>query len=197
MCFFNRTNRAIPDISIVGSRIATILNGDMIVMGGTSASTPIVAGIFTYLTALARAIDGQPLGNVNALIYQLHESDPTMFNDVKDGRNDCTQDPNNCAREGCYDNPKPYSCEHCNGFLAGEGWDPVTGLGTPNVGRLQFGIAKFLCHPSRNYSELTPWGRNCLCPAFMLYFNSTYTAEELQQYSETPFDEENIAICFE
>ena len=42
---------------------------------------------------------------------------PAAFNDVTEGSNICTEA--GCARS-------------CKGYRAAPGWDPVTGLGTPN-----------------------------------------------------------------
>lgn len=52
-----------------------------------------------------------PLGFINPLLYTAYSDDPTTFWDVTQGNNS--------------DYP-------CPGFPAWEGWDAVTGLGTPN-----------------------------------------------------------------
>jgi tripeptidyl-peptidase-1 len=86
----------------------TIVDGAMKGAGGTSASAPVVAGIFARLNGLRLASGRPTLGFVNPLIY-LH---PEAFNDVTVGCN------NGGFTDGC--------------FTAIVGWDPVTGLGTPN-----------------------------------------------------------------
>ena len=48
----------------------------------------------------------------------MYEDDPTIFQDITIGNNICSE-------EECPDT--------CRGFYCTTGWDPVTGLGTPNV----------------------------------------------------------------
>ena len=85
------------------------------VVGGTSASAPQWAGI----VALADEIAGHGLGQINPTLYDLASgpSYGTYFNDVTAGNNgpDAPTIP---------------------GYPATTGWDPVTGLGTPNAAAL-------------------------------------------------------------
>ncbi len=91
-------------------------NGEPV--GGTSAASPAVAGLFTLLNDYALVKTGKPLGFLNPLLYQLAATTPAAFTDVVSGDNKCTE-------SGC-----GLACT--KGFLAYQGWDPVTGLGTPN-----------------------------------------------------------------
>jgi subtilase family serine protease len=84
------------------------------VVGGTSASSPQWAG----LVAIADQIAGQGLGQINHTLYAL-ASGPnygTYFYDVTNGNNQT--DPT------------------IPGYPATTGWDPITGLGTPNAATL-------------------------------------------------------------
>jgi subtilase family serine protease len=84
------------------------------VVGGTSSSCPQWAG----LVAIANQIAGHGLGLINPALYSL-ASGPnygTYFFDVTTGNNQA--DP------------------AVPGFPATTGWDPVTGLGTPNAANL-------------------------------------------------------------
>jgi subtilase family serine protease len=84
------------------------------VVGGTSSSTPQWAG----LVAIADQIAGHGLGLINPALYAL-ASGPhygTYFYDVTTGNNQA--DP------------------AVPGYPATTGWDPVTGLGTPNAAAL-------------------------------------------------------------
>ena len=78
-------------------------------VAGTSASCPVVAGIFAQLNNVRLAAGKPSLGWLNPLIY----ANPSCFNDVNDG-----------------------SMNNCNagttGFSALGGWDPATGMGSPN-----------------------------------------------------------------
>jgi len=84
-------------------------------IGGTSLSCPQWAG----LVALADQINGGGLGLINPALYEI-ASDPAMYaNDYYDvtvGNNQA--DPN------------------VLGYSATPGWDPITGLGTPNAANL-------------------------------------------------------------
>jgi subtilase family serine protease len=80
------------------------------IFGGTSAGSPQWAG----LTADADQMAGTDLGNINPTLYGLATSQPTAFHDIVKGNNDVAEIGG-------------------AGFNAGTGWDPVTGLGTPNA----------------------------------------------------------------
>lgn len=109
---FNATGRAYPDVAAQGSGFQVVIGGTVNSVGGTSASSPTVAGVFALLNDFRLANNKSSLGFINPLIY----SNPSAFNDIKSGSN-----------PGC----------GTTGFTAGSGWDPVTGLGTPNFLKLQ------------------------------------------------------------
>jgi tripeptidyl-peptidase-1 len=113
--YYNGQGRGFPDIAALGSAIL-IFDGLVDTVGGTSASCPIVAGIFALLNDYAIAKTGKPLGFANPLIYQMAVAHPAAFHDITVGDNICTE-------AGCSTN--------CKGFYCTTGWDPVTGWGTP------------------------------------------------------------------
>ena len=84
------------------------------VVGGTSSSAPQWAG----LVAIADQIAGHGLGQINPTLYTLASGAnySTYFYDVTHGNNQT--DP------------------AIPGYPATTGWDPVTGLGTPNAATL-------------------------------------------------------------
>ncbi|KAH8646085.1 Pro-kumamolisin, activation domain-containing protein [Xylariales sp. PMI_506] len=104
--------RAYPDVAAIGDYVATVFNGTTYAVGGTSASTPIFAGIVTLLNEARYAAGKGPVGFLNPTLYQ----NPDAFNDITIGNN-----------PGC----------GSGGFNATPGWDPVTGLGTPNFEKLR------------------------------------------------------------
>ncbi|KAL9093238.1 MAG: hypothetical protein Q9159_000415 [Coniocarpon cinnabarinum] len=106
------TSRAYPDVAAIGNNLATVYLGRAIGVGGTSASTPIVASIVTLLNDLRTQAGKGPLGFLNPIFY----ANPQAFNDITNGSN-----------PGC----------GSGGFPAAPGWDPVTGLGTPNFEKLR------------------------------------------------------------
>lgn len=92
------------------------------IFGGTSAGSPQWAA----LTADADQIAGHDLGNINPRLYQLAGgpgNQKNAFNDVTTGNNDVAE-------------------INGAGYNAGTGWDPVTGLGTPNAVTLLPALAK-------------------------------------------------------
>jgi len=113
--FNNSLQRGYPDVSAVGDRILIIESGGIQVTAGTSASTPIFAGIVSLLNDYRLGMNLPPLGFLNPLLYQMAAAQPNTFNDVTEGDNKCTS--GSCCKYG---------------FEAGIGWDAVSGLGTPN-----------------------------------------------------------------
>ncbi|KAF9266299.1 tripeptidyl peptidase A [Marasmius fiardii PR-910] len=110
---FNRNGRAFPDVAAQGDRFRVWHQGQPVSVSGTSASAPTFAGIVALLND-ARLQKGKgPLGFLNPLIYSKGVSG---FNDITTGNN-----------PGC----------GTPGFNARKGWDPVTGLGTPNFKKLK------------------------------------------------------------
>lgn len=126
---FNSNNRAYPDISVLGDRIFMVRNNQSMLSGGTSASTPIFAGMVSLLNAARAKVGKGPLGFLNPVLYQAAKISPEIFNDVTSGNNSCTVSLF-----------APHCCHF--GYGAGKGWDPVTGLGTPKfAGLLKYVLA--------------------------------------------------------
>jgi tripeptidyl-peptidase-1 len=108
---YNRLGRAYPDVGSVGDRQLILGGGDWYSIGGTSLSAPVWAAVLTLVNE-QRLKAGKPtLGFVNPVLY----AHPEVFNDVTEGTN-----------PGC----------DTVGFKASKGWDPVTGLGSPNFTKL-------------------------------------------------------------
>jgi tripeptidyl-peptidase-1 len=108
---YNRLGRGYPDVSANGDNIATFIQGNFTLEGGTSASTPIFASIINRINEERLAVGKNTVGFVNPVLY----SNPHLLNDITNGTNP------GCGTEG---------------FRAVRGWDPVSGLGTPNFGRM-------------------------------------------------------------
>lgn len=116
---FNATGRAYPDVSLAGSRYAVVVGGRELTVYGTSAATPVAAGMITLINAqLARA--GRPsVGWINPTLYAT--ASEAAFNDVTSGNNSCAGLGEPCCEEG---------------FRAGIGWDAASGLGSFDFQRL-------------------------------------------------------------
>jgi subtilase family serine protease len=87
-----------------------------IIIGGTSAGSPQWAG----LAADGGQLAGRSLGDINPALYAISNAKSQYsagFHDITAGNNDVTELGG-------------------QGFDAGTGWDPVTGLGTPNAANL-------------------------------------------------------------
>ncbi|KAI1793549.1 family S53 protease-like protein [Ganoderma leucocontextum] len=110
---FNTTGRAFPDVSMTGRDIAIIAAGVPQPVLGTSASTPMFASMVAVVNDLLLNAGLPPLGFLNPLLYSTGAAG--VFNDIDVGNN-----------PGC----------GTDGFPALPGWDPVTGLGTPDFNRL-------------------------------------------------------------
>lgn len=87
--------------------------------GGTSQSAPIFAALITRINNERTKNGGKaPLGFLNPAFYQ----NPNIFHDITSG----DQHLGGQGSDG-----RPSACGN-KGFSAVAGWDPVTGLGTPN-----------------------------------------------------------------
>jgi len=109
---YNASGRAYPDISAQGTTYEVINQGITLRgVSGTSASCPVVAGIFALLNDARVAAGKSPMGFLNPFIY----ANSALFTDITAGSN-----------PGC----------GTQGFPASAGWDPATGMGTPNYTKL-------------------------------------------------------------
>ncbi|KAL9127909.1 MAG: hypothetical protein Q9217_003295 [Psora testacea] len=118
---FNNTqkSRGYPDISANGANYVVAVNGIFSLVYGTSASSPVLGSIFTLINEARFAVGKGSVGFINPTLY----AHPEDLNDITVGGN-----------QGC----------GTPGFSSAEGWDPVTGLGTPNFPKL---LARFLSLP--------------------------------------------------
>lgn len=108
---YNRGGRGFPDLAAVGDNGQIVINGQAELIGGTSMAAPIVAAIFNRINE-ERLTAGKPfIGFVNPALYK----NPSMFHDITSGKQGA--DGGACKNKA---------------FSAVSGWDPVTGLGTPN-----------------------------------------------------------------
>jgi kumamolisin len=100
--------RGVPDVSLdAGTPVTIVYDGGEGGVLGTSLASPVWAGI----AALADQQAGRPLGFLDPQLYRILEGSDyaTAFHDIELGY---------------------------NGYSAGAGWDPVTGIGSPIVGAL-------------------------------------------------------------
>lgn len=123
---YNRNGRGFPDVAAQGQGFRVVDKGHQISVGGTSASAPVFASVIALLNN-ARLAAGQPvLGFLNPWIYSKGYQGLT---DIKDGGS------TGCTGRSIYSGLKAPMVPYAS-WNATEGWDPVTGYGTPNLGNL-------------------------------------------------------------
>ncbi len=106
--------RLTPDIAAVAdpfTGVKIVLDGQLVVGGGTSQSAPIWAGLTAVMNQYLIANGGRAIGDLNPLLYRIAAGAPLpSFRDVTLGGNAV--------------------------YLAGPGYDLVSGLGTPDIANL-------------------------------------------------------------
>ncbi|OIW31229.1 Pro-kumamolisin [Coniochaeta ligniaria NRRL 30616] len=115
----SRAVRGFPDVSANGANYLTAVNDKFSLSFGASASAPVFASLISLINEKRLAAGKGPVGFINPTLY----ANPQVLNDVRNGNN-----------PGC----------GTDGFSAVEGWDPLTGLGTPNYPAME---ALFLSLP--------------------------------------------------
>jgi tripeptidyl-peptidase-1 len=112
----SQQTRGFPDISANGANYVVAVDGSWALVYGTSASSPTLGSVITLINEARIDIGKSSVGFINPVAY----ANPGIFNDITLGGN-----------QGC----------NTPGFSAVQGWDPVTGLGTPNFPKM---LATFL-----------------------------------------------------
>jgi tripeptidyl-peptidase-1 len=125
--YFNRHGRGFPDVATQGFGFRVYDKGTLKGYQGTSCSAPVFGGIVALLND-ARLRQKKPaLGFLNPLLY----ANPDALNDIVLGGS------RGCDGHARFNGPLngspviPYAS-----WNATAGWDPVTGLGTPNFPKL-------------------------------------------------------------
>lgn len=108
---YNCHGRGYPDVSANGARYRAYNNGTDYHFYGTSLASPLWASIITLINEERYEVGKGPVGFINPTLY----ANTWVFNDIVNGSN-----------PGC----------GTQGFSAVEGWDPITGLGTPQYPKL-------------------------------------------------------------
>jgi tripeptidyl-peptidase-1 len=89
---YNRSGRGFPDVSLLGHKyviVATREYSDLLVLDGTSASAPVMAGLISVANAARKEIGKPTLGFVNPFLYKRHAT-YDFINDITSGDNKCT-----------------------------------------------------------------------------------------------------------
>ena len=107
----SQTVRGYPDVAANGANYVVAVDGSLSLIYGTSASSPTFGSVITLINEQRANAGKGPAGFLNPTFY----ANPSIFNDITSGGN-----------QGC----------GTPGFTAVTGWDPVTGLGTPNYTKM-------------------------------------------------------------
>lgn len=122
--------RGVPDVAFSAGvnggvlTVCSVCDGGppaFFLFGGTSVGPPTWSGLVVDTDQMA----GHGIGDINRVLYQIGQSSHAHadLHDVTTGNNDVAEIGG-------------------AGFDAGPGWDPVTGLGTPNAANLLPDLAK-------------------------------------------------------
>eukprot|EP01065_Artemidia_motanka_P026639 TRINITY_DN317_c0_g1_i1.p1 TRINITY_DN317_c0_g1~~TRINITY_DN317_c0_g1_i1.p1 ORF type:complete len:549 (+),score=150.64 TRINITY_DN317_c0_g1_i1:83-1648(+) len=114
---FNAQGRGTPDVSALATNYKVTTGTTEGKLSGTSAATPVFAGLVALLNAGRAAENKAPLGFINPALYASFSKGSGPGYDVVAGNN---------KHSGC---PA--------GFPAVAGWDAITGLGTPTLAALR------------------------------------------------------------
>jgi len=122
---FNSNGRVYPDVSLIGHYCPIVDGGQIEGVDGTSCSSPIFASLIALLNSHQQSKGKSKLGFINPILYNMANDNPLIFNDITEGSNWCTE-------QGCCDVRADGGSDF--GYKASKGYDPVYGLGTPNIG---------------------------------------------------------------
>lgn len=116
--YINATGRVISDVSAYGSNLGVGYLGEFYTIGGTSASSPIFASILALINSFRRQRGRGTIGYVHDRFYRLGGLTGALADVTKGTTCGCGDIPTLC-----------FDCER--------GFDPATGLGTPNFAGLK------------------------------------------------------------
>ena len=116
---WNATGAGFPDIAAQGILFDVCTEDFFYPYSGTSAACPSATGVMATLAQQRLDNNMTKLGWLNPFFYQIGAADEGVnaFNDVTDGVN--------------------VHCGDDTGFSATKGWDPVSGWGTLNYGKMK------------------------------------------------------------
>ncbi|KAF2435263.1 subtilisin-like protein [Tothia fuscella] len=107
------SSRGYPDVAANAWAHVTAVDGTFRKVYGTSAAAPVFASIIAKINDMRLSMGKAPVGFINPVMY----ANPEVLNDIVNGTN--------------------YGCADEKAFPVGQGWDPVTGLGTPDFVKMK------------------------------------------------------------
>ncbi|KAJ7248963.1 subtilisin-like protein [Mycena rebaudengoi] len=112
---FNKSGRGYPDVAVQGWGLDFVVKGITFVTGGTSFSSPIFASIIALINDRLMAAGKPVLGFLNPWLY----ANSKAFTDITEGHNSGLECPVSSVA-----------------FDATQGWDALTGVGSPVFDKL-------------------------------------------------------------
>lgn len=109
--YYNKEGRGYPDLAAQGYKYTEVWDNRNILVSGTSAATPTITAIFALVNDALLAAGKNTMGFLNPWLYKKGYK---AFTDITSG-----------SAVGCSE------IADGQGFPAQEGWDAVTGFGTP------------------------------------------------------------------
>ena len=141
---YNSSRRGYPDVALMANAYVIAVDGELVSVSGTSASTPVFAGMISLVNSQRVAAGKSTLGWVNPSLYKYYDS---FTNDITEG------DKNGCSRLE-YNSDSGYYHTCCDeGFYPTAGWDPITGLGSVNMDKF---LSTFSTKSSTSSSKSFP-----------------------------------------
>ena len=169
---YNAAGRAFPDVSLAGSTYAVYIGGLLQGVSGTSASTPVMAGMLSNINAARIASGKGSVGWVNPALY----TNSSLFvNDITGGNNKCAST-----------NPTTLPICCTQGYYATTGWDPVTGLGSINYGKMVASFSALGSVTSAPSKAPTSNSAPSIIPQLK-------TSSSCPSYGECSFDRETVS----
>jgi len=164
----SQKHRLLPDVSLTAAGHDGYLiyrEGSLYLVGGTSASSPSMAGIMTIVDQHS----GGRTGNANTTFYPLAGSTASIYHDVIAGTNavPCEGGTPNCST------PLPsINTGRLTGYSAGPGYDLATGWGSMDAYALALNWAASL-PPALSITSLSPNPMTTSAAAQTLTINGT------------------------
>jgi len=122
---FNATNRAYPDIAACAENVCVLSYGAGCEgVGGTSAATPMMGAMITLLNQDRLNAKKTPIGFFTPLVYKMYALNAGLY------FNDKLGEGNNGGE-----------CGYALGFNSITGWDPLTGVGSPQFANIRKYVA--------------------------------------------------------
>lgn len=126
---FNPKGRAFPDVTAQGRNYAIYDKGSLTSVDGTSCSAPAFAGVVALLNDARLKVNKPPMGFLNPWLYSTGRAG---LKDIVDGGSTGCDGK---SRFGGANNGGP-SIPGAS-WNATKGWDPVSGLGSPNFATMR------------------------------------------------------------